>query len=512
VARGYLGRPELTAERFVPDAFSGVPGARLYRTGDLVRWKTDGTLEYQGRADFQVKLRGFRIELGEVQSTLASHPEVYGAAVLVREDRPGDKRLVGYVAAPESLDMAALRAFLQQRLPEYMVPSALVRLDALPLTPNGKVDRGALPAPDLTSGNQYVAPRTPTEETLATVWAETLGLERVGAEDNFFELGGHSLLATRLVSRLQKALGRPVPLATLVQHPTVAALAGALDARREAPASASNLVRLKRGQEARRPLFLVHGGGGGVDAYAELARRLPADQPLYAFRASGLDDGEPPPSSVEALAAHYLPQLRAARPHGPYRLGGWSFGGLVAQELARRLQAEGETVELLVMLDTHAPGTRATPEPDVLGQLATFGELLNLPWRSLPLDVEKLKQLDGRERLAWLVEQLRRLPTGAPGLDLDETERRFRVFQRLSEAQRNHVPGRYSGPVVLLKATTSIDGLTPAVDLGWSAWLDTEPRVLELPGDHFSMMRPPHLASVAERLTALLRALDSDGA
>ncbi|NPC83010.1 non-ribosomal peptide synthase/polyketide synthase, partial [Pyxidicoccus fallax] len=458
LARGYIGQPALTAERFIPDAFSGIPGARLYRSGDLVRWLDDGTLDFIGRVDSQVKLRGFRIELGEVQAALDSHPEVQGAVAVLREDRPGDKRLVGYVVAPESLDMATLRAFLQQRLPEYMVPSALVRLDALPLTPNGKVDRKALPAPELTPSRAgYVAPRTPTEERLAALWAETLGLERVGAEDDFFELGGHSLLAARLTSRLQKALGRRVSLATLFQHPTVAALATVLDARPEEAAAASHLVRLKQGQPGRPSLFLVHGGGGGVDAYADLARLLPADQPVHAFRAPGLDGGAPPPASVEALAALYLPQLRAAQPRGPYLLGGWSFGGLVAQELARRLQAEGDTVALLVMLDSHAPGERAAPAPDVLGQLATFGELLDLPWRSLPLDVAELTQLGERERLAWLLEQLRRLPAGAPDLDLDEAERRFRVFQRLSEAQRTHVPGRSTGPTVLLKATPGAD-------------------------------------------------------
>ncbi|MBZ4423365.1 non-ribosomal peptide synthetase, partial [Myxococcus sp. RHSTA-1-4] len=229
LARGYIGQPALTAERFIPDSFSGIPGARLYRSGDLVRWRNDGTLDFIGRADSQVKLRGFRIELGEVQSTLASHPEVQEAVALVREDRPGDKRLVGYVAAPRSLDMAALRAFLQQRLPEYMVPSALVRLDTLPLTPNGKVDRKALPAPDLATTRQYVAPRTPTEERLAALWAETLGLERVGAEDNFFELGGHSLLATQVVSRIRVGLGVELPLRELFKAPILSALAAQVD-------------------------------------------------------------------------------------------------------------------------------------------------------------------------------------------------------------------------------------------------------------------------------------------
>ncbi|MBZ4423367.1 condensation domain-containing protein, partial [Myxococcus sp. RHSTA-1-4] len=232
LARGYVEQPALTAERFVPDAFSGVPGARLYRTGDLARWRRDGVLEFLGRADAQVKVRGYRIELAEVEAALLAFPGVAQAVPLVREDVAGDKRLVGYVASPESLDVAALRAFLKGRLPEYMVPSALVRLDALPLTANSKVDRKALPAPSSAlapSSESYVAPRTPSEELLAGIYAQVLGVERVSITDSFFDLGGHSLLATRVVSRIRASFGVELPLRELFQAPTVAALAERID-------------------------------------------------------------------------------------------------------------------------------------------------------------------------------------------------------------------------------------------------------------------------------------------
>ncbi|MFP2934055.1 non-ribosomal peptide synthetase, partial [Pyxidicoccus sp. 3LG] len=235
LARGYHRQAALTAERFVPNPFSSLPGARLYRTGDRVRWLADGTLEYLGRIDFQVKLRGFRIELGEVESALAQHPSVREAVAVVREDAPGDKRLVAYVVAEEgdALDALALRAFLKQRLPEHMVPAALVALDALPLTPNGKVDRAALPSPEgaqSAAAHEYLAPRTPVEQQLAEMWAELLHVERVGAHDDFFELGGHSLLATQLVSRLQASFGVELPLRELFEAPTVAKLALRLEA------------------------------------------------------------------------------------------------------------------------------------------------------------------------------------------------------------------------------------------------------------------------------------------
>ncbi|WP_164003012.1 non-ribosomal peptide synthetase, partial [Pyxidicoccus caerfyrddinensis] len=228
VARGYVGQPALTAERFIPDAFGSEPGARLYRTGDLVRWRGDGVLDFVGRADTQVKLRGFRIELAEVEAALLAFPDVAQAVALVREDVPGDKRLVGYVAAPESLDASALRAALKQRLPEYMVPSALVRLDTLPLTANAKVDRKALPAPDaalISKAESFVAPRNPTEEQLAALWAQVLRVQRIGVHDNFFELGGHSLLATQVISRIRSQLRVELPLRALFEASTVAALA-----------------------------------------------------------------------------------------------------------------------------------------------------------------------------------------------------------------------------------------------------------------------------------------------
>ncbi|MFB1479128.1 non-ribosomal peptide synthase/polyketide synthase, partial [Corallococcus sp. RDP092CA] len=253
LARGYLARPSLTAERFVPNPFSAQPGARMYRTGDRVRWLATGELEYLGRIDFQVKVRGFRIELGEVESALSSQAGVRESVVVVREDVPGDKRLVAYVAGV-SLDVAELRAGLKQRLPEYMVPSAFVVLDALPLTPNGKVDRKALPVPEGPSQARYVAPRTATEEQVATLFAQLLRVERVGAEDSFFELGGHSLLAMQLVSRLRAAFGVEVPLRSLFELNTVASLATFIDGRRQQAGAASLPPLERRARGGAQPL------------------------------------------------------------------------------------------------------------------------------------------------------------------------------------------------------------------------------------------------------------------
>ncbi|MEW5928486.1 MAG: amino acid adenylation domain-containing protein [Gemmatimonadota bacterium] len=250
LARGYAGRPELTAERFLPDPF-GTAGSRMYRVMDRARWRPDGELEYLGRTDQQVKVRGFRIEPGEVEAALLEEPSVREAAVLAREDRPGERRLVGYVVAPGG-DAAGLREHLRRRLPEYMVPAALVVLEKLPLTPSGKLDRRALPAPDAAPAAAYVAPRTPAEEVLAGIWAEVLHLERVGVEDDFFDLGGHSLLATRVVSRVRQAFGTELPLRTLFEAPTVAALAGRLEElRATAEPPAPRMVAVDRSARRR---------------------------------------------------------------------------------------------------------------------------------------------------------------------------------------------------------------------------------------------------------------------
>jgi acyl carrier protein len=228
-----LNQPELTAEKFIHHSFGGEPVRRLYRTGDLARYLADGNIEFLGRIDNQVKLRGYRIELGEVETVLGQHPMVQSSVVVVREDMAGDKRLVAYVVAQSdgSFDIQDVRKYLKQKLPEYMIPSQFVLLDALPLTPNGKVDRDALPAPDQDRpelGNVYEAPRTPMEETLATIWSELLKVEKVGIQDNFFDLGGHSLLATQIVSRIRSTLSVEVPLRCLFESPTIEQMGAAI--------------------------------------------------------------------------------------------------------------------------------------------------------------------------------------------------------------------------------------------------------------------------------------------
>nr|WP_224756117.1 amino acid adenylation domain-containing protein [Streptomyces sp. col6] len=389
VARGYTGRPDLTAERFVPDPFEA-DGSRMYRTGDRVVWTPDGELRFLGRADGQIKLRGVRIEPGEVEHALAAHPAVGQALAVVREDRPGERSLVGYVVprAGSTVTGAELLALARTALPAHLVPSAVVVLDALPLTVNGKPDRRALPAPDRGAVAGHRAPRNAREEVLCGLFAEILGVDRVGLDDNFFTLGGHSLLGVRLVSRVRSVLGVDRTVRDLFRAPTPAGLLGAQDPDGTAGAMGVLLPLSTRG--TRRPLFCVHPGTGVGWSYAGLARHLGDEQPLYALQARALSEPGHRPRTVEEMADDYLERIRQVQPWGPYRLLGWSFGGIVAHTMAVRLRAAGQRVELLALMDVHqtGPGSVSVLPPQERGVPGPLGE------DELPAAVERVRRED----------------------------------------------------------------------------------------------------------------------
>ncbi len=353
LADGYLHRPGLTADRFPPDPY-GPDGSRMYRTGDLARWTGDGEVMYLGRTDQQVKLRGQRLEPGEIEAHLAAVDAVTGACVVVREDRPGDQRLVAYVTGSDATpDQEALRALLGTLLPEYMVPQPIVRLDAFPLSPNGKLDRAALPAPEPDTKTDGRAPRSPYEETLTRLFADVLGLEQVGTDAAFFDLGGTSLLAARLMSRIRDTLGTSAPIGTLFRAPTPAALADRLRGDNSADTALEVLLPMRASGD-RVPLFVFHPAGGLSWCYSGLLHRLGADQPVYGLQARGLDRGDGTlPATMDEMAADYAAQIRTVRPHGPYRLLGWSVGGVIAHTVAVHLQQSGERVDLLALMDAY---------------------------------------------------------------------------------------------------------------------------------------------------------------
>ncbi|HEY0604178.1 MAG TPA: thioesterase domain-containing protein, partial [Herpetosiphonaceae bacterium] len=537
LARGYLQRPDLTAARFVPDPFSPQPGARLYRTGDRVRYRADGQLAFLGRLDHQVKVRGFRIELDEIAAVLRQHPDVQAAVAIVREDIPGDPRIVAYVveeprtenlepvsasspspaaagegsrlsdgvrAWNEGLRPADLRRFLATKLPSYMVPSAFVQLESLPLTPNGKLDRKALPAPEarVEPSADRVLPRTPLEEAIAGVWTRVLGRESIGVHDDFFALGGHSLLVVRVMAELRQQFGRALPLATLLQSPTIAQLAAQLEQSASVPAWSPLVPLQSRGE--RQPFFCVHPIGGTVFCYADLARALGPDQPFYGLQARGLEVDQHPYRSIPELAADYITAIRQVQPHGPYLLGGWSFGGLVAFEIASQLQRQGEEIRRVVLIDSAVPPSDQAP-PDEAVLLAQFahdlGGLLGTP---VVIDPADLASLTPDERLSYILEHARRQQALPPDITFEQFRRLADVFASHLSAMQAYQPPLTSLPLALVEAAhpAGIDAHTSLAE-SWQPFGNVVAQHA-VPGTHYSLLHQPRLQAVATWLSEQL--------
>ncbi|WNG58276.1 amino acid adenylation domain-containing protein [Archangium gephyra] len=520
LARGYVGRPELTAERFVPNPFGREPGERLYRTGDRVRWRADGRLDFLGRVDAQVKVNGVRVEPGEVEAVLRERAGVKQAHVRAWKSPSGESRLVAYVVPPSprppgegrgegagspGLNPEAVRTWLKQRLPEYMVPSAFVVLEALPLTSSGKVDGRALPAPgEARQGSRSsVPPRDELERQLANVWEEVLGVTPVGVTDSFFELGGQSLLAVRLVARLRERLGRMVPLAALFEGPTIEALAARLRAGTLASVQGNRVTLQPEGTGT--PVFWVHPVGGNVLCYAELARHLGTGRPFHALQATGLDGSEAPLTTVEDMARRYVEQVRAVQPEGPYLLGGWSLGGTVAYEMARELRRQGQEVALLVLLDSFAPAAQPTLEPDSATLLAGFAaDLARSAGREPSLTPESLTGLSPEEQLRALWTQACETGLLPPGTGQEELRVLLEVARANLRAVAGYDPEPYEGRMLLLRARDARRGANVDATHGWGRLSSSGLIVEHIPGDHHGVLRAPHVHELAERLTRWL--------
>ncbi|MFB7300209.1 amino acid adenylation domain-containing protein, partial [Streptomyces rubiginosohelvolus] len=500
VTRGYLGRPALTAERFVADPFDEA-GGRMYRTGDLVRFKPDGSLEYLGRADRQVKLRGFRIEPGDIEAALTAHPEVAQAAVLVREDRPGDQRLVAYVvpAAPDASGLATnsatLRAHTASVLPGHMVPAAFECLDALPLTANGKLDRDALPAPDYAAGATLRGPRDRREERLCAIFADLLGVERVGIDDGFFDLGGHSLLAARLVSRARAELDMELSIRAVFDAPTVAGLLGDVgDAEEPRERSLRTLLPLG-GDSTGAPLFCVHPVLGLSWCYAGLAGHLDRATGLYGLQTPGLLGPAELPYSIAEMADVLLAEVRAVQPVGPYRLLGWSFGGLVAHEMALRLRAEGQEVALLALMDsypTSAPDSAAPADwAEVLEILLGEGADCRAALATLPV------RPDDATLAAFVAHH-------NPALSSLEPHRLGALANAVAghvESMDRHTPGTFDGDAVFFRAAHPSPGLTqPDASAVWRPHLTGRLVIHDIASTHLGMTAPEPLAAIGRVL------------
>ena len=479
VARGYWNRPEMTAQCFVRDRFDSNPEARLYKTGDIARHRPDGVLEFLGRRDQQVKIRGYRIEPGEVEAVLKQHAAVREAVVLAREDRAGETRLVAYTVPTQagSPPDSELRAFLLERLPDYMVPAVFVSLDALPLTRHGKIDRVSLAAikPDLAApARARIAPRNAVEVQLMRIWEQVLDVSRIGMRDNFFALGGDSLGAVRVIDRIEQLFGRQLPPDLLWYQGTIESLGRAL-LDEGGPPVWSGPVPIKTSGR-RRPLFCPHIVGGHLFFYDNLARHLNEEQPLYGLPARGFDGRTPPDSSIEAMAAHCIRNMKQVQARGPYLLAGYCSGAYIAFEMARQLSDRGDSVELLALCDSLAPGFHPL-------------ELARTLWDFLRLKNVRLVQ----QRIYRFVLQNLRLS-------------HLRVFRAVSEAHYwgflAYRPRPYPGRAVLLRPAET--GASRSPHLGWEGLVRGGIEVCFVATGHAAMIKEPEVRVLAEKLEPYL--------
>ena len=528
LAQGYVGLPDLTNERFVADPFAALfadGGARMYRTGDLARWLPDGNLEFLGRVDFQVKIRGLRIEPGEIEMALRGYDGIRDAVVLAREDGPGEIRLVAYVTVAGSTDdatlPAVLKAHLRSSLPDYMVPSAFVELEALPLTTNGKLDRKSLPAPSFSGDlQQRLEPSTVLERQLHGIWAEVLGHSEFGISDNFFELGGHSLMALSLLALIENHLNQKVPLSTIFHAPTVETMCQTLSSTTH-QSSLQSLVPIQADGH-QPPIFAIHILGKGLEYYRPLARELGYDYSLwglgYGLAATSSRYGIRTPETISELAAHYIEEMRTLQPHGPYMLLGFSNAGLVAYEMAKQLEQQGNANIELILLDTfHPEYGRSQIKPR-----AMHAGLITRAWHKISILWGDLLILELHERWPWFKQRLnyyvakkiyariapRSIIKKHHAANQGVVVSLPRCYDR--EFYENYNPRGFQGSITLFEARCR-DLLPVAkgrdrhpVALGWEAISSRGVETLSIHGDHTSILTGPGSRLIAKHLIAIL--------
>ncbi|MDZ7949854.1 amino acid adenylation domain-containing protein [Nostoc sp. DedQUE09] len=504
LANGYLHHSELTEERFINNPF--IPGNKLYKTGDLVRYIKDGNLEYLGRDDEQVKIRGFRVELGEVATVIAQHPDVQQAVVLAKNDAQQDQRLIAYLVTDKQDIATQLLPELQQKLPNYMLPSTFVVLDTLALTPNGKVDKLALQNYEITQCNtnkSFVNPRNFTELILVKLWENLLNTSPIGVIDNFFDLGGHSFLAVRLMAQIQDKFGHNLALSTLFENPTIEKLATIIS-QPFRQSSNSHLVAINSDGD-KIPFFCIHGAGGNIGPYFNLSKRLGEDYPLYALEDT-LEKEKPEVISVEETAARYLLEIRKIQPNGPYLLGGHCYGGVLAFEIAQQLQKQGQTVGLLVVIDAILSETpiESTDDDDAKFLLRIAESIKTHNNIDFSVPFEELEDLPLTEQLSLINEKSNFIFSD---VEIEDFLRYYKLFKAHVKAMRNYKPQVYPHSITLFRAKEEIihdfdnpEWYSNDPLLGWGKCSSQPIQVIEVPGDHFSIFVEPHIQELAKYL------------
>ena len=517
LARGYLNSPELNAEKFMPDPFSSDPGARLYRTGDLARYLADGTIEFLGRMDRQVKIRGHRVEHGEIETVLRSHPGVKDCAVIARPGPDGVNLLVAYAVpkADAGLTPQDLRNFLARKLPEPLIPSAFTMLATLPLTPNGKLDQHALQAIDIArpseKASEAISPRNAIEHGVARIWERVLSRSSVSVREDFFTVGGHSLLSLRLLAQIREEFGVKIPAQRLFETPTIEGLAACISeqATPSAPEAATwnFLVPIQRGESSVSPLFLVPGGWGGEIeflVYAELSRHLAPSLPIWGFKARGAGSAEPPHASVSEMAADYLAELRAIQPHGPYFIAGECVGGVCAYEMACQLQEAGEHMALLMLFDTTVPAQSHVHEYLQNESLKTSAEVCETGMhRRIRHHLEKMSGLSIGGKFEYLLKKATGRESAIAIAEAPSVEQYPRGQKDYPVTLMGHTLRPYRGTVTLLldEESSRLHG-----SFGWENAGIGKLETHTLPGDHISYIRDQAPTAAAKMRELIERA------
>ena len=527
LARGYLNRPELTQEKFIPNPFDH---SKLYKTGDLARYLPDGNIEYLGRIDHQVKIRGFRIELGEIEAVLSQHEDVQISCVIVREDTPGEtctersrsKQLVAYIVPQKdvTLTTSELRQFLGNKLPGYMIPSAFVMLESLPLTPNGKVDRRALKAPAHTSNSdRFIEVRNQLELKLLQIWSNILKIDKIGVQDNFFDLGGHSLLAPYLMTQIKQQIGKDIPVKDLFQNPTIEQLAAII--QKESSDSFPSCLVAIQPNGSNLPFFCVPGAGGRPFYFYHLGRCLGDDQPLYSFE-NNLYQELGAITHIEDMASIYIEAMQAVQPQGPYFLGGHSYGGNVAFEMAQQLRNQGQEVALLAIVDSSAPTYKDKQ------MLIDYINWDHARWlvevskgievyleKNVDISYDTLQSLTVDEQLKYVLHYFKMANMLPPNAEITQLTNIVQAYKNSCLCLVDYVPKQpYSGKLTILRANEDLpedpNGYLNAevsqdLSLGWSEFSSEPVDIHFVLGNHITIMVEPHVQVLAEKLKACIQ-------
>ncbi len=527
LARGYLNRPELTQEKFIPNPFDN---SKLYKTGDLARYLPDGNIEYLGRIDHQVKIRGFRIELGEIEAVLSQHEDVQISCVIVREDTPGEtctersrsKQLVAYIVPQKdvTLTTSELRQFLGNKLPGYMVPQAFVMLESLPLTPNGKVDRRALKAPAHTSNSdRFIEVRNQLELKLLQIWSNILKVDKIGVQDNFFDLGGHSLLAPYLMTQIKQQIGKDIALKDLFQNSTIEQLAAIIQKESE-DSSPSCLVAIQP-KGSNLPFFCVPGAGGRPFYFYQLGRCLGDDQPLYSFE-NNLYQELGAITHIEDMASIYIEAMQAVQPQGPYFLGGHSYGGNVAFEMAQQLRNQGQEVALLAIVDSSAPTYKDKQmlidyiNWDHARWLVEVSKGIEIYLeKNVDISYDTLQSLTVDEQLKYILHYFKMANMLPPNAEITQLTNIVQAYKNSCLCLVDYVPKQpYPGKLTILRANEDLPEdphshlnaeVSQDLSLGWSEFSSEPVDIHFVLGNHITIMVEPHVKVLAEQLKACIQ-------